>query len=574
MGRSPKQISKGKYSNCFFFQDKYKDKDQKRVIKLRLKIKDQTPVDIGVKVNGKKVSVIESHFQNGRVLNGYDYDMLMDINILLAQLSKRAIKVGDDSYKSGIKLNADSLFKLLYSNKSHETSSNLDVEVPVKKLKVETGKEVDISQNDIDQFEAEKLTGYLKGKEFDEEDELLNVNVLRSVGKQVKAIKDKINNMSPEERFVIDPIFNDSPNQLLGMKSHPDTWDDQNIFHCLGYITYGSRIDAMGDKMPLLPEKYKGLYKNLLYYKVNGNPPENIKSFNEDWVHGFYKFLYYQGYEKRHHRTHTNPFGDLSEYKIRPDSVFEKYGINSFGNFNKRMVAYIKALHKAKLIDNDFTGQIDASAFTKKYNGNMSSYGESIYNLSIQEFLTLVKADLEKGSNLDKIRDAFVAAVMLGGLRYKNIKGDKVIQTLDHFQMVRFKQAKTNTLLNNVMIEPVREMMKKYKGKLPPVPSPDAYSMRIRKLAKQLNFNRIIEKPIKKLDGETIKKIPLHDLISSKFARSTYYLLGGAMGLSMEHLAKNAGHNSTDIAMKHYFQLATNYTEDDIVKLLEAFNKK
>lgn len=578
MARQVKQ-GKGKNCNAFFFLNKYESQG-KRTVCLRLKIEDQNPCEIGVKFNGKKISIAKNHFDNGRIIGGFEYKELFNLNIFLLQLCNRAVSIGDLFFTRSEKINADKFYRYLYG-----IAKDSAIEQPTDKgLKIhfvdQNNKETNlirISENDLNQFNAEKASGKFK-EGFDEVDEMVNIKVVNDIGRKLKAHKQLIASLPPEQRFndrshaFTDNSYIEILNPEIKSKSNSRNWNDQNIFDCFSYIHFGTRIDAMGEEQPLIPKVFKTLYKKLLFYKVNASLVEDINYLNEDWIHEFYRFIYFTGFERRLHHAPIDPNGDLSIYKIKEDSILEKYNINTFGQaIHKHTKAFITAMYKANLIKEDFTKKIDALAFTKNYNRNLSSYGESIYNLTINEFLKIVKAKLKKGSNEDKIRDAFVVAVMLGGVRYKNQKEEKVIQQLDHFSMVRFKQAKTKTLLNNVMIEPVKQILKKYNGSLPPIPTPDAYTIRIRKVAKDLGLDRIIEKPIKKLTGETVEQVKLYDLISSKFARSTYYLLGGVMGLSLEHLAKNAGHNSTDIAMKHYFQLANNYTEKDLQELLTLF---
>jgi hypothetical protein len=66
----------------------------------------------------------------------------------------------------------------------------------------------------------------------------------------------------------------------------------------------------------------------------------------------------------------------------------------------------------------------------------------------------------------------------------------------------------------------------------------------------------------------------LYDAVSSKFARSTYYVLCGAMREPLENVIKRTGHSDRAIVLRHYYGVGAHYTESDLLKLFEIFGKK
>ena len=77
-----------------------------------------------------------------------------------------------------------------------------------------------------------------------------------------------------------------------------------------------------------------------------------------------------------------------------------------------------------------------------------------------------------------------------------------------------------------------------------------------------------------KLQGETIKQYKLYEIVPSKFARSSYYVISGAIGMTFEEMAKRAGHNSFDIAMTHYYNVGKHYTQDDVINSLNILSRR
>jgi hypothetical protein len=553
MGRKPNQIVKGNHSSAIFFLYSRQDKEGKHQLKLRLTVDRKTSIEIPVIINREKIRVIKNHFNSGRVTGGYENGSLNNLNLYLARTAVNAINVGDQYCSNRKTLTPQILTTELEKLNKVLPVKNTDV---VRTIQLDTNSDpnnyepervlnFDINKDDIENFNASYAGHTFESKE-DAEEALVEINVN---AKRAEIFK------LPVEKIYEHPV-----------------WDRDNIFHAFGYIRYGSKIDAAGDKVPFISFAYQRFFKKLIYYRVNERPSERIEDLNEEWVHNFYRFIL-KGFERRLQKVVANPFVIDNSFKKLPTGNFELYNINTFGEaIHKHMVGYIKQLYLEKIIPFDFSGHIQPEAFTKQYGGNKSSYGETIYNITPKEFLTLISADINS-LELDKTRDLFVSQIMMGALRVSNLTGKKIISEIDHFSTIQFKQSKTKTLITNKMLKPVKQILEKYDGVLPAM-SDAEYNSNLKSLFKNLHLSRIINKKIKKLDGkgETVQQYKLYEIISSKFARSSYYVLMGAMGVSIESIAKRAGHSTTDIAMKHYYNLAQeNYTEKDIINLLEHF---
>jgi len=87
-------------------------------------------------------------------------------------------------------------------------------------------------------------------------------------------------------------------------------------------------------------------------------------------------------------------------------------------------------------------------------------------------------------------------------------------------------------------------------------------------------MDRVISWTELTLKGANKKTLKLFDAISTKFARSTYYVITGAMGEPLDRVIKRTGHSDKAVALRHYYAVGTNYTEKDLIKLFEIFDKK
>lgn len=546
MGRKPRQVVKGKHSTAHYFQ--LSKPDGLKQVKLRVKIQDYTsPIDLPLIYEGKKIKLLESQFDGGRITGGFENGHLVDVNYYMQGQQVRAVNIADDHYIRNVQLTGSQLSALLSRPSKEHAKTDAEIAVPVP-----TRPRYKPSPKDEQELK-QVLTGKLDMLEYARRGE------------------------ARKEMFY-KKIEADNSDDFAKIYKHKESWDDTNIFQLLGYVRYGTKLDALDHEVPFISKPYKRLYKKLIFYRVNVKPSEHKSQFNAQWVHGFYKFLYQHGFERRLQKVTANPFKIDPTFTLSNTKDKEEYNVNTFGQgIHKHMRGYITVLKKHKLIDVDFGKDIEVSTFTKKYDGNLSSYGETIYYVTPKEFLACLKHDVPD-KKLNTIRHLFICQVMMGAMRIKNLNGKKIVEQLDHFSMINFKQAKVNTLMSNVMLKPVRNILALYNNELPQLKEAD-YNEGLKSLFKYFVdkkhiSDRTITKAIKKLTGESEEHYKLHELVSSKFARSTYYVINGMLGVPIEEIAKRAGHSTTDLAMKHYYNKAKeNYTEEDRIELFEHFKK-
>lgn len=528
MGRKPRQVVKGQHSTAHYFQ--LSKPNGLKQVKLRVKIDEYgSPLDVPLIYHGKKIKVLESQFDGGRITGGFENGSLVKVNHFMQDQQVRAVEIADEYFAKNKQLTGSQL-SLLLSKPVPEK------EEPIIQTKMLGGS---------------PITVITVREDVDDQFAILDV---------------------PKE------VHERTPDDFNKRYKNEHAWNKSNIFELLGYVRYGTEPDALNQEMPLISKPYKRLYKKLIFYRTTMKPHEQKSKFNAEWVHAFYRFIYEYGFERRLQKVVANPFKIDPVFVASDTADREGYNVNTFGEgVHKHMVGYIKALALKDLIDVDFTKKIQVAAFTKQYGGKRSSYGDSIYFVTPKEFLACLKNDVPD-TKLNTVRHLFICQVMMGGMRVTNLNGKKVFEQLDHFNMIQFKQAKVHTLLSNVMLKPVRDILAVYKSNLPKLTEAD-YNEGLKTLFKYFVDNKIIEdrtitKSIKKLTKESEEEYKLYELVSSKFARSSYYVINGMLGVPIEEIAKRAGHATTDLAMKHYYNKAKeNYTEQDRIELFEHFKK-
>lgn len=493
------------------------------------------------------VRITATSFKDGHITEGWQKDIIDTLNLRIDTIQNAIAGYIDQNNHLDKELIMHSVYGAAY--KTFKRKRRRYVIIPV---------EIDgVVVNSL-QLEQKEVNDLLNGVDDSEIEDVDDINAIVISEKSLKEQRDKhAKELAELERMPVEERYR------LGK------WNRNNIFECLGYMRYGSKLNAAKKEVPLLASaKWHSDFKRFIYFRENGEngmlPSESVKDFNAEWVHSYYRFII-EGFENRLRRApEPSPFKPNPLYVIQDER--ERYGKNTFiDNIHKGMKRYIQELYENGLIREDFSKKIDASAFV-----DGSDYGEKIHFITVAEFLQIYKADLPKGSKLDQTRDAFISLCVMGE-RKSDYKAEKLVQSIDHFKLATFRQPKTGTLLNNVLLKPMAKLQQKYRGELPPITTD--FNDDLRDLIKHLKIKRTIQVPVKKI-GEKTQYEPkqLSELISSKFGRSTFYLIGGVLGKSFEELRLMAGHKSINIAMKHYWELAKNYTEQDLQDLLNIYN--
>jgi integrase len=374
-------------------------------------------------------------------------------------------------------------------------------------------------------------------------------------------------------------------------------FNPKNIFHLFGLCRFGKKYNEAKDELEPI-SNYDYIFKNLLDYKINQKPSEDIADLNTQWVVRFLKYLKNDGYIKDNHKLTSNLFKlTESEYQGRERKLYGS--VNSFDKITKAVKDYVSELYQLQLITHDFAKTIKSGDLHDFHN---STEYEAKYFILPDEFVKVYNADeiikrlskeillktldikttelskkknelyyyrlsIKDLDNIDRIKnklrqtkDLFVCQTLLGAMRISDFNDESKTQlrTNGSHLFVKFNQQKTGGRVSNPILKPVIEICKNYGGNLPPRLSEADYNKFLKLLFRILGLSRtfIDEKPSLKGSYNIIEK-PLHEAITNKFARATFVVLMTAFGIPDKMIMKWTGHENLAIFLTHYQSILT-----------------
>lgn len=404
--------------------------------------------------------------------------------------------------------------------------------------------------------------------------------------------KSLIQSLTPENRFAEGFKYGNG-NYLIDS----DYFDQNDIIHLLALCRFGVRYnDARGDYEKI--SDYDNIWKSILDYWVNGEPSTKVKDFDIRWVNDFLKFMVKNGHIKMNYKLSSNPFTlNKSEYQNKERKEF---AVGSFSNLCKWIKDYISQLYQLKLISHNFSESIlsknyhdfhAASEYEAKHyilpKEFLSVYNAKsvIIKLTPDEFLnklnipsetdfkkrievgkeTLYNYGLSKSimNDFEKVKEIllrtshlFACQTLLGAMRISDFKDEGKTRFKENQSnlYIQFTQKKTKTRVQNPILKPVLEICEKYyDGNLPTRFMDGHYNKYLKLLFRMLDLNRLFIDPQPSLHGgyQDIKS-PLHEIITNRFARSTFVALMTAHGVPDKEIMKWTGHKSYPIFLTHY----------------------
>ncbi|WHZ08119.1 MAG: hypothetical protein OJF59_001872 [Cytophagales bacterium] len=404
--------------------------------------------------------------------------------------------------------------------------------------------------------------------------------------------KSLIQSLTPEKRF-------EEGFKYVGGRyviDH-DYFNQNDIIHLLALCRFGKKYIDARDEYEKISD-YDNVWKSILDYWVNGEPSTLVRDFDIRWVNNFLKFMVKNGHIKMNHKLSSNPFIlNKNEYRGKERSEF---AVGSFSNLCKWIKDYISQLYQLKLIPHDFSEGISSTNYHKfhaAYEYEAKHYilpkeflivynaKSAIDKLAPDEFLTKLNIpdhiDLKKridagkktlysyGLSKTAVNDfkvvkeilvrtshLFACQTFLGALRISDFKDEGKTRFKENQSnlYIQFTQRKTKTRVLNPILKPVLEICENYyDGNLPPRFTDGDYNKYLKLLFRVLDFNRpfINQQPSLK-GGYNDVESPLHEIITNRFARSTFVALMTAHGVPDKDIMKWTGHRSFDIFRTHY----------------------
>lgn len=404
-----------------------------------------------------------------------------------------------------------------------------------------------------------------------------------------------INALSIEKRFEEGFRYANGKYQI-----ETDYFDPNNIIHLFGLCRFGKKYNEGSDKFENITD-YPRLWKSVLDFWINCNPSTDVKDFNIKWINAFLKYLVSNGHIKNNFKLNNNLFHlNKEEYINRERAPF---ALGSFTNICKWTNDYIRQLYQLELIPKDFSSQIESRNY---HNFHAASEYEAKHYILPKEFMVVYNAEekincltrkefflkLDFGINeidplekqlknyskkityyglthkaimdFEKVKEIlirtshlFVCQTLLGALRISDFKDTlktKFREDVTDRKYIRFDQKKTKTKVQNHLLDPVSDICNTYyNGELPPRYTEGDYNKYLKILFKMLDLNRTFIDHQPSLDGGYKDvETPLDEIITNKFARSTFVALMTAQGMPDKEIMKWTGHKSYDIFLTHY----------------------
>ena len=138
---------------------------------------------------------------------------------------------------------------------------------------------------------------------------------------------------------------------------------------------------------------------------------------------------------------------------------------------------------------------------------------------------------------------------------------------------IRFVQSKTLTSVSVPVLPELKAIIEKWNGELPRVPAEQKMNKRIKEVAKEAGFDRVIEIVSTKANEQgTIKKVALYELLTNHTGRRTFATLLYKKGImSNGQLMSLTGHSSETAFLRYLDITREEISEVAAALLLKAF---
>lgn len=245
---------------------------------------------------------------------------------------------------------------------------------------------------------------------------------------------------------------------------------------------------------------------------------------------------------------------DLKFYKGFTNYMHEKnYSTNTVGKNIKNIKVFMKEAFKRGLTTNKFYEDEDFRVIEENT--------EQIY-LTDEEILKLYNLELKDNERLDKVRDIFIIGCYTG-LRFSDLSQIREEHFIADNTRLRIKTIKTGEIVEIPLHWAIKELHKKYNGKIPRSISNQKMNKYLKELCQIAGINETVR--LAKTKGGlrvdiSYKKYELVTVHSARRSFSTNMYLAGVPSIS---IMKITGHR-TEKAFMRYIKISQ---EDNANKL-------
>jgi len=324
-------------------------------------------------------------------------------------------------------------------------------------------------------------------------------------------------------------------------------FDRNNIFDVFGFLWTENPLN--GD--PYVPKSYRSLILQINDYRFNALPSQSISDFNTEWVDGFFTYLIKHGYPDVRIKGY-NPLNIHNYYDRLISAKRKPYKVQAFEKVAKHFRRYLSLLKEYDLIQ--YHKEVKLISANKYISRDVSKdrFTKKEFSLNPDEFNTLATTDFND-CRLNMARDMFVIMVQGGGFRTSEIFKYVRIQKNE----ITVYRPKTKAIETNPLWGHLADVVARHNG-LPQnmLPIPE-FREALKKIADQLNFDRVITRPNTQIHNkkkedltieDEVETIEIKKVFNPEFARKT---LVTVKNMKDEDIITFTSHKNTT-TLKHY----------------------
>lgn len=431
------------------------------------------------------------------------------------------------------------------------------------KLKIRNDLVLKSKKNEIDNLKLKPIWNKLSKVEQEKEFYNLIKDVETTIYVQycnTEFVKDKkTGGLKKADRF---KLFN------TGKKIQVQYWDEEN--ECVkrsfkGYTTLNAVIENKRQEIEEIVKKaqFVKIQPTIEYVEDEYNKlsSPDIPEINKDFFKLYDAFMEERKGVKayntnKQHRTLYNnlkAFQADTKYKITLDSIDH--------NFYDKLVAWLinvkghnpnsigDSIKNLKIFLGDLTDKkINTNLIFRDKKFKKPSAPVEIITLTQSELDNLFILDLSKNKRLEKIRDLFVLGCTTG-LRFSDLANLKPENIKD--DIIDLTTVKTKDRLEVPINAYTRQILDKYNGILPKVPSNQKMNDYLKEVGEKAGISELVQRV--KYVGATRAEynVPKYELLSTHAARRTFVTLSLEGGMSHKEIMEITGHKNIKTMLKY-----------------------
>lgn len=219
----------------------------------------------------------------------------------------------------------------------------------------------------------------------------------------------------------------------------------------------------------------------------------------------------------------------------------KKYSPNTIGTVIKNLKVFMNEAVERGLTKNY---QFKSKKFKKP-----NEVSENIY-LSIAEIKKIYEHDFSEDLKLDRVRDLFIIACYTG-LRFSDLSQLTTDNINEDGTLIKIKTQKTGQLVIIPINEYIKNILKKYKGNLPPSISNEKMNLYIKDVVKEAKIKDDVLISFTKAGVQQSKVYKKHELVTVHTARRSFATNAYLANVPTISIMKITGHKTEKVFMTY-----------------------